>query len=67
MIHPLAGRPSPLGAAWDGEGTNFALASAHATAVDLCLFAASDEAMASDQIELRPDAAGVWQDRKSVV
>jgi isoamylase len=32
------GRPFPLGAAWDGEGTNFALFSEHATGVDLCLF-----------------------------
>jgi glycogen operon protein len=32
------GNPYPLGAAWDGEGTNFALFSENATAVDLCLF-----------------------------
>ena len=32
------GRPAPLGATWDGRGVNFALFSAHATAVDLCLF-----------------------------
>jgi isoamylase len=32
------GRPSPLGAAWDGEGTNFALFSENATSVELCLF-----------------------------
>jgi isoamylase len=32
------GRPHPLGATWDGSGVNFALFSAHATAVDLCLF-----------------------------
>ena len=32
------GSPSPLGAHWDGTGTNFALWSAGATAVDLCLF-----------------------------
>ena len=28
----------PLGASWDGEGTTFALFSAHADAVELCLF-----------------------------
>src|SRR5262249_22490702 len=33
-----AGAPAPLGATWDGRGTNFALFSAHATKVDLCLF-----------------------------
>ena len=34
----LAGRPWPLGAHWDGAGVNFALFSAHAESVDLCLF-----------------------------
>src|SRR5690349_21092325 len=32
------GRPFPLGATWDGGGTNFALFSEHATGVELCLF-----------------------------
>ena len=32
------GRPFPLGATWDGLGVNFALYSANATRVDLCLF-----------------------------
>ena len=32
------GRPFPQGATFDGKGTNFALFSAHATRVDLCLF-----------------------------
>ncbi len=32
------GRPFPLGATWDGLGVNFALFSAHATRVELCLF-----------------------------
>ena len=33
-----AGAPYPLGATWDGRGTNFALFSANATKVELCLF-----------------------------
>ncbi|HZT27161.1 MAG TPA: glycogen debranching protein GlgX [Pseudolabrys sp.] len=33
-----AGVPYPLGATWDGRGTNFALFSANATKVELCLF-----------------------------
>src|SRR5262245_18975355 len=33
------GAPHPLGATWDGRGTNFALFSAHAAKVELCLFA----------------------------
>ena len=32
------GAPHPLGATWDGRGTNFALFSAHAEKVELCLF-----------------------------
>jgi isoamylase len=32
------GHPFPLGATWDGLGVNFALFSAHATKVELCLF-----------------------------
>ena len=32
------GTPSILGATWDGSGTNFALFSANATKVELCLF-----------------------------
>ena len=33
-----AGAPYPLGATWDGKGVNFALFSAHAERVQLCLF-----------------------------
>ncbi|HEV7661889.1 MAG TPA: glycogen debranching protein GlgX [Chloroflexota bacterium] len=32
------GRPDPLGATWDGQGTNFAIFAQHATRVELCLF-----------------------------
>ncbi|ASC71884.1 glycogen debranching enzyme [Halomicronema hongdechloris C2206] len=32
------GKSHPLGATWDGQGTNFALFSENATAVELCLF-----------------------------
>jgi glycogen operon protein len=32
------GAPYPLGATWDGRGVNFALFSAHAEKVELCLF-----------------------------
>ncbi|MFZ3140242.1 glycogen debranching protein GlgX [Polaromonas sp.] len=34
----LPGRPWPLGATWDGYGVNFAVFSAHAQAMALCLF-----------------------------
>lgn len=32
------GQPNPRGAHWDGRGVNFSLFSAHATAVELCIF-----------------------------
>ena len=32
------GLPFPLGATWDGKGVNFAVFSAHATRVEVCLF-----------------------------
>jgi isoamylase len=32
------GKPYPLGATWDGKGTNFAIYSENATRVELCLF-----------------------------
>ncbi len=37
------GRPGPLGAHWDGAGINFALFSAHAERVELCLFEGEEE------------------------
>ena len=38
MRNVSAGSPHPLGANWDGRGTNFALFSANAPKVELCLF-----------------------------
>jgi len=37
-LQQLPGRPFPLGASWDGNGTNFALFAEHAQKVELCLF-----------------------------
>jgi glycogen operon protein len=36
MVQP--GTPYPLGATWDGKGVNFAIYSAHAEKVELCIF-----------------------------
>ena len=36
--HLLPGRPDPLVANWDGLGVNFAVFSANAERIDLCLF-----------------------------
>ncbi len=37
-IAVMSGAPLPLGASWDGHGVNFALFSAYAEKVELCLF-----------------------------
>ena len=37
-IQPTEGLPYPLGATWHGKGVNFALFSAHATRVEVCLY-----------------------------
>ena len=37
-----AGSPEPLGASWTGDGVNFAIHSAHADRVELCLFEAGE-------------------------
>jgi len=42
MTAAWAGSPFPLGATWDGKGTNFSLYSEHAELVELCLFDAED-------------------------
>jgi glycogen operon protein len=53
------GRPYPLGATWDGLGVNFALFSANATRVELCLF---DEAgqVELERIELPEYTNEIW-------
>ncbi len=53
------GRPFPLGATWDGLGVNFALFSAHATKVELCLFDADGE-RELERIELPEYTDEVW-------
>jgi isoamylase len=53
------GRPFPLGATWDGLGVNFALFSAHATRVELCLFDIEAE-QEIERIELPEYTDEVW-------
>jgi len=45
------GLPHPIGASWDGKGVNFALFSANATKVELCLFDAEGK-VETDRITL---------------
>ncbi len=37
------GAPYPLGAHWQGDGTNFAIYSQHATSIEICLFEDGDD------------------------
>jgi glycogen operon protein len=53
------GKPFPLGATWDGLGVNFALFSAHATKVELCLFDKRGEREV-ERIELPEYTDEVW-------
>ncbi|RVU20780.1 glycogen debranching protein GlgX [Methylobacterium oryzihabitans] len=53
------GQPFPLGATWDGLGVNFALFSAHATKVELCLFD-DDGQTEIERIELPEYTDEVW-------
>ena len=54
-----AGRPDPLGATWDGEGVNFAVFSAEATLIELCLFS-DDGRKELARIPLRERDGDVW-------
>ena len=56
---PLAGSDTPLGATWDGSGVNFALFSANATKVELCLFDPTGR-RETDRIELPENTHEVW-------
>lgn len=51
------GKVYPLGATWDGKGTNFALFSENATAVELCLFDKDNQEI---RIELTEVSKFVW-------
>ena len=53
------GRPWPLGAHWDGEGVNFAVFSAHATAIELCLFDPAGE-HEIERVALPERTGDVW-------
>ncbi|CEA06194.1 putative glycosyl hydrolase [Pseudomonas saudimassiliensis] len=53
------GQPFPLGATWDGLGVNFALFSAHATKVELCLFD-NEGKQELERIELPEYTNEIW-------
>ena len=53
------GSPRPLGATWDGEGTNFAVYSVDATGIDICIYDDGDEAP-SRVIRLPEQTYHIW-------
>ncbi len=55
-----SGKPNPLGATWDGRGVNFALFSANATGVELCLFESSADPSESRRIRLLAQTDQIW-------
>ena len=59
MHQILAGQSYPLGATFDGEGTNFALFSANATKVELCIFDDKGE-QEIQRLELPEYSDSVW-------
>ena len=54
------GEPYPLGATWTGVGVNFALFSAHATKVELCLFDSADATNEFARVPLTEQTDMVW-------
>jgi glycogen operon protein len=63
MVNPFVitpGSPRPLGATFDGAGVNFALFSAHATRVDLCLFDSPDALVEHTRLSLPGRSDAVW-------
>ena len=58
------GTPYPLGATWDGWGTNFALFSEVARRVELCLFAATEDddqgPLTEERVEMTEVDGFVW-------
>ncbi len=54
------GQPYPLGATWTGLGVNFAIYSAHATKVELCLFESAEARRPSVCVPLPEHTDMVW-------
>ncbi len=54
------GRPAPLGATPDGEGTNFAVYARHADAIDLCLHDPADPSRETRRVRLTERTGHVW-------
>ena len=60
------GRPFPLGATWDGLGVNFALFSANATKVELCLFDIEGRQDRLDPLRAACVAPNAWHAQRGI-
>ena len=58
MTTLAAGKPTPLGASYDGKGVNFTLFSAHAERVELCVF---DQQGNERRYDLPARSGDIWQ------
>ena len=61
-----AGLPGPMGATWDGTGVNFAVFSAHATAMELCLFS-PDGRKEVEKIAFGDRSGDIWHCRVEAI
>jgi isoamylase len=57
---PWPGKPYPLGARWDGRGTNFALQSSVATRIEVCVFDPADPKREVRRFDLPEVTGDVW-------
>ncbi len=60
MVRVWPGDPYPLGATWTGVGVNFAIFSANASKVELCLFDSADAERESARVTLPEQTDMVW-------
>lgn len=59
-IEIFTGNPFPLGATWDGHGTNFAIYSQYATGMELCLFNTIHDDTESVKIRMTEKSGFIW-------
>ncbi|OQP62253.1 glycogen debranching protein GlgX [Niastella populi] len=54
------GTPYPLGAAWDGNGVNFALYAENAEGIDLCLFNSVEDDIETIKLRFKERTHHIW-------
>nr|WP_295926784.1 glycogen debranching protein GlgX [uncultured Dyadobacter sp.] len=59
-VKTLPGKPYPLGATWDGKGTNFAVFSENAEGVELCFYKPENEKEEHIRIKIEEVTHHIW-------